>query len=183
MGIWSTKDIKEYYVLVKPILQSAEFKKRKDFLHHQDSVYDHCLRVSLKGYRIAKKLKWKNKEESLKNVAVAGLLHDFYDKPWREPNLDPRFFKKHGFTHAKEACKNAYVYFPLLMNPVIEDSIVKHMFPLNRALPKYKESVIITCSDKIVSFEVFLHPKELLRYLGAKEDPIKKIKRLIKKDE
>lgn len=163
------KELREYYLLVKPVLQNSEFKRRRNFLHHQDSVYDHCLRVSLCAYKIAKKLKPYCPDISVQDVAIAGLLHDFYSKPWREKKLDKRFFKQHGFIHAYEAAKNAYIYFPELMNPTIEDAIVRHMFPLNKVPPKYKESWIITLADKIVSFEVFLHPTELPRYVGIKK--------------
>lgn len=160
------EELKEYYEIVKPILHSLEFKKRRSFLHHQDSVYDHSLRVSLCCYHLAKKLKPLFPHLSIRDATIAGLLHDFYSKPWREKTTDPRFLKKHGFTHAYEAAKNAYLYFPELMNEKVENAIIRHMFPLNRHLPNHIESWIVTLSDKIVSFEVLKHPLELPRYIG-----------------
>lgn len=167
--------LKEYYSYVKPILQSAEFKRRRSFEHHQDSVYNHSLRVSLKAFKFAHQLEKMGISISKKNVAIAGLLHDFYTRPWREKSLDPRFFKKHGFSHAADACHNAYLYFPELMNDRIEDAILRHMFPLNIKPPKYLESWMITLSDKIVSFEVFLHPSELPRYVGISKETMQKL--------
>lgn len=161
-------ELREYYLLVKPILLHPEFQKRKNMLHHQDSVYMHCLRVSLCGFRIAKKLKPFFPELSIRDVALAGLLHDFYTNPWRCKSTDRRFFHQHGFVHSYEAAKNAYIHFPELMDPFIEDAIVKHMFPLNRKLPKYGESWIITIADKIISMEIFAEVKELPRYIGIK---------------
>ncbi len=165
------EDLSEYYLMVKPILLHPEFLKRKTILHHQDSIYTHCLKVSLQGYRIAKKLKPYFPELSVQDVAIAGLLHDFYEHPWREEPLDKRFFRQHAFVHGYEAAKNAYIYFSDLMNPYIEDAIVKHMFPLYCHFPKYLEGWIITTADKIVSMEVFRHPLELPYYLGIRKYP------------
>lgn len=56
----------------------------------------------------------------------------------------------HGFVHAREALYNSRKVFPHLMNNRIEDIILKHMFPLNIRLPKYKETWIVTLIDKNV---------------------------------
>lgn len=162
----------EYYEIVNPILYNAEFLKRKKYRHHnQTSVYDHCMQVSVTSYKIAKKLKC-----DYKGAAIAGLLHDFYDKPWLD-NVDPEekkkpLWKKHGFAHARQAMVNAERLFPEFMTPSIKNAIVRHMFPLNITPPKYKISWIVTIADKYVSMEVFKHPKELYRYVGI--DKIKK---------
>lgn len=158
----------EYYKIVKPILESTEFQKRKEFVHHEScSVFDHCLLVSILSYRWAKK--WNC---DYKSAAIGGLLHDFYDKPWQTKDhkiaehAKVHFFKQHGFVHASQATKNAYKYFPELINPRIENIIKRHMFPLNITPPKYKESWIITMVDKYVSMDVFKSPKALPKYLG-----------------
>ena len=67
------------------------------------------------------------------------------------------FFKKHGFTHAKEAAKNYIKYFPELEDIKITNSIERHMFPLNYIPPKYIEGYIITRADKIVSLKELLN--------------------------
>ena len=154
----------EYYEIVKPILESAEFEKRKQYCHHGNkTVYDHCMDVSIIAYRLAKRLGFD------KNVAaIAGLLHDFYDKPWQECYDKKPFFQQHGFTHAKEASVNANKYFPEIMNKKIDDAIKKHMFPLNIKIPRYKESWVVTCVDKYVSMEIFKHPTKLFKYVGIK---------------
>jgi uncharacterized protein len=152
----------EYYDIVKDVLENEEFLKRKNFKHHGiTTVYDHSLAVSMVSYKIAKKFKF-----DYKVAAIAGLLHDFYDKPWQEVKDTRPFFKKHGFAHAGEALVNARVYFPELLNLKTEDSICRHMFPLNIRPPKYKEGWIITLADKYVSMEVFKDVKNLPRYIG-----------------
>lgn len=153
----------EYIDIVKEILDNQEFKKRLSFLHHEDSsVYVHCLLVSYKAYKISKALKL-----DYKSAAIAGLLHDFYNEDWHtSTHKEKNFFDKHGFRHPKEALKNSRIFFQNFMNPMIEDAIVKHMFPLTISLPRYKESWIITLSDKLVSLSVFKKPTKILTYVG-----------------
>ncbi len=160
---------KEYIKIVKDILNHKEFLKRKEFEHHyNESVYDHVLRVSYDCYKIGKKLKL-----DYKALAIAGLLHDFYDKPWQKNFEKKKLFEKHGFVHAEQARKNAKKYFPNLVNEKIEDMIKTHMFPLNIRLPKYKESWLLTFIDKADSMDFLLHPF-LLTKVGRKYKQKKK---------
>lgn len=151
---------KLYYKYAKEILRSYEFQRRKEFLHHQDSVYEHSIRVSLVAYRISRFLS-KYIPISTEDVIVGALLHDFYLKPWRENRGT-----WHGFTHGKIAANNANNFFSKKMNDTIIDSIHWHMFPLTIHPPKYYEGWVITLADKIVSFEVFTKPRELPKYIG-----------------
>lgn len=165
---------KEYYEIVKPILESEEFLKRKDFPHHyNESVYEHVLRVSYDCYKIGKK-----RNLDYKALAIAGLLHDFYEKPWQSDFERKPLFQKHGFTHAENARKNALKFFPDLMNEKIESMIQTHMFPLNKSLPKYKESWILTLVDKADSIDFLFHPLMLTKAVRKKE--LKKQKRWVK---
>lgn len=153
-----------YYKIVEEILNNKEFLKRKEYEHHfNESVYDHVLRVSFDCYQIGKRFKL-----DYKALAIAGLLHDFYDKPWQDSFEKTKFLKKHGFVHAEEARVNAKKHFPHLVNKKIESMISTHMFPLNIRLPKYKESWILTLVDKVDSMEFLLHP-----YLLSKRVRIK----------
>lgn len=170
---------KEFYNIAKNILRNVEFQRRKTFLHHQDSVYDHSLRVAYKSYKMAKRIE-KYHKINISNVIISALLHDFYTTPWREYKSHI-LWKKHGFVHGKIACSNAYQIFPKLMNERIENSITRHMFPLTLLPPKYIEGWIITIADKYVSLEVLSKPKELPRYIGInvnKEVIITKFKKV-----
>ncbi len=156
------KELKEYYSIVDDILKNKEFIKRKEFPHHgEESVYTHSLRVSMLAYKIAKKLKV-NKEDA----AIAGLLHDMYHQPWQTKTEKTKFFKQHGFTHAKEALDTANLHFKDKLNKKIEDAILRHMFPLNIIPPKYTTGWIVTISDKLISLEVLKDIKNLPKYLG-----------------
>lgn len=155
----------EYQSYVTEILEHPEFQKRKTYHHHENrSVYTHCLMVSLKSYKIAKKF-----HLDARSAVIAGLLHDFYYEDWQMSKVKKPFFQSHGFSHAKEALQNSRKYFPHLLNKKIENSILRHMFPLNPVPPKYLEGWIITNVDKWVSLEVFKTPKELYKYVGLKK--------------
>lgn len=156
---------KEYYDIVKSILESDEFLKRKDFPHHyNESVYDHVLRVSYDCFKIGKKLKL-----DYKALAIAGLLHDFYETPWQSDFIKKPLFERHGFTHAENARKNALKHFPNLMNKKIESMIKTHMFPLNKKIPEYKESWILTIVDKADSIDFLFHPLMLTKVVRKHE--------------
>ncbi len=161
-------DIEYYYKVANPIINNEEFLKRKDFLHHDDSVYEHSIDVSFTSYRMALRLS-RIFNIDIDDVIRGSLLHDFYVKPWRENrNKSKNIFKAHGFTHAKIACENSYKYFPEYMNNKTENIIKRHMFPLNIIPPKYIESWIVTLADKYVSLAVIRNPKSIPRYVGLK---------------
>ena len=71
------------------------------------------------------------------------LLHDFFMYDWHDPG---NLRLMHGFTHAKEALQNAQKEFEL--NDIERDVIKKHMFPLNPAPPRFKETAVLCLADK-----------------------------------
>lgn len=156
----------EYYEIVNEILNHEEFIKRKNYMHHgKISVYDHSLKVSIMAYKISKKLKIGD----YKKAAIGGLLHDFYYRPWQNNKNKKPLFKKHGFTHAKEALENSKKYFPNYIDEKTSNIILRHMFPLNIIPPKYKESWVVTIADKIVSMEAIKQPIFFLSLFGIRK--------------
>lgn len=154
----------EYLEINKEILINEEFLKRTKYHHHENrSVYVHCLLVSLYSYKIAKKLNL-----DYKSAAIGGLLHDFYYEDWQLNKTKTTLFKAHGFVHAKEAVNNSKIYFPELMNEKIENTIKRHMFPLNIVPPFYVESWIVCIVDKYCSCEIFKYPGQLYKYIGLR---------------
>lgn len=154
----------EFYDIINPILTSPEFQRRKNFKHHgKISVYDHSLKVAKKSYTMAKLF-----HLDYKNAAIAGLLHDFFERPWQEDKEKHKFFEQHGFTHAKNALNNSHKYYKEYLNPVIDDAILRHMFPLNIRPPKHLVGWVVTFADKAVSMEVFKYPKLLLLLVGIR---------------
>lgn len=149
----------EWYKIAYPIISHPEYQRRKTFRHHGDtSVYNHSINVSIKSYVMAKKLNL-----DYKSATIAGLLHDFYESPWQDVTIKQPFFKKHGFTHAENALKNSRIYFKKYLNPCIENSIKRHMFPLNIIPPKYKEGLVLTMVDKMVSIDMITSKESIAK--------------------
>lgn len=177
-------DYVEYYEIVEPILTNSEFKKRKEYPHHIDeSVYEHVLRVSFDCYTIGKKL-----HLDYKSLAIAGLLHDFYEKPWQYNPEKLPLFKKHAFTHAKNAVKNAkQVFGEEMINKNVENIMITHMFPVNIKIPKGPEAWLITLVDKIDSIDFIMHPVALakifmrIEYDQSSKITLNKIKKILEK--
>ena len=177
------KEFKDWYKIVRRILITKEFQKRRLFLHHEnESLWTHSIKVSFLSYKFAKKY---NINEY--NCAIAGLLYDFYTKAWqynseleilndmykeRYINKKKEKFKElHGISHPIDALNNSKKYYKKYLNKRIENAIISHMFPLslfNGQIPRYKESYVITLIDKYVSFNLS-NVKEFSKYLGLKK--------------
>ncbi len=156
---------KEFYEIIKPIIEHPEFIKRKKYKHHEnESVFEHCLEVSYKSYKVAKAL-----HMNARAAAIGGILHDFYYEDWQENKTKKKFFQQHGFVHAREALDNSHKHFPQLIDKRTANIIKRHMFPLTIKPPVYKEGWIVTMVDKGTSLRIFKHPRELPKYLGIRK--------------
>ena len=160
----------EFYNIIEPFLNNEEFIKRKDFSHHiNESVYEHTLRVSFDCYKIAKKLKL-----DYKSLTIAGLLHDFYEKPWQYDKEKKPFFQMHAFTHAHNAVLNAKKHFGKKITPKIANIMETHMFPVNKKIPRSKEAWILALVDKADSMDFIMHPIMLFHIFRKEEIDQKK---------
>lgn len=137
----SLKKNQEFEEIVKDILNHNEFKELDHELHHGISRYGHSVRVAKYTYRVCKKLHW-----DYKKITRAALLHDFFFD-WE---LEEYGVAKTWCKHPEMALKNAKRYFEL--DERQENVIISHMFPSCKVMPKYKESWLVTCVDKCVSF-------------------------------
>lgn len=97
-----------------------------------------------------------------RSLVRGALLHDFFLYDWHKPDTAHRL---HGFTHPKTALENALHGWEL--NDIEKDIIIKHMFPLVPALPRYRESILVCVVDKICSAAeiLFLPPYNRISYL------------------
>ncbi|WP_082651893.1 putative ABC transporter permease [Gorillibacterium timonense] len=137
----------EYQRCVKELLEHEQVLRMADFIQHgRTTCLDHSLSVSYGSYRICKRLGL-----DYRSAARGGLLHDMFLYDWHEREPKRRW---HGFTHPRTALTHAEACFCL--NPVERDMILRHMWPLTPAFPRYPESYVITLVDKYVSLkEVF----------------------------
>lgn len=134
----------KYKELVSEIVTNPAVQEMKKFNHHSHTnCFEHSVHVSYYNYLICSRLGW-----DAKAAAKAGLLHDLFLYDWHghKPEEGERM---HGFEHPTKALKNAQNNFDITRKE--GDIILKHMFPLTIAPPKYKESCVIIMTDKFCS--------------------------------
>lgn len=139
----------DYESCVRDLIHHEAIQSMASFIQHRDiSCLEHSLSVSYKSYRLCKKLGWDHR-----SAARGGLLHDFFLYDWHLTKPEEGL---HGFVHPEIALKNASGLFELDM--VEKDIILKHMWPLTLNIPKYKESFVVTLTDKYISLMEILNP-------------------------
>ena len=133
--------LREMCELGEDVLKSGKMQALRTFIQHGAVTrYEHCLSVSYLALELADKLRANVDRRSMVRGA---LLHDFFMYDWHDPG---NLRLMHGFTHAKEALQNAQKEFEL--NDIERDVIKKHMFPLNPAPPRFKETAVLCLADK-----------------------------------
>ena len=132
---------KNFMAVASDILNHKEFSKTKKIVHHGNTRYNHCVRVSYIAYKLSKLAGCDTKA-----AIRGGLLHDFFlERDDKSILSETKMWVKHP-TIAKE---NAIKYFNV--NIKEQNIIESHMFPISNITPKYKESWIVTISDKLAS--------------------------------
>lgn len=155
-AICSKKELSlsSYYFCVYDIIESHELEKLKEITHHISTTrFQHCLNVSYYSYLVCKKL-----HLNARSAARAGLLHDLFYYDRKEYNAEKAKGQlSHSMLHSKQACKNASELTDI--SDLERDMIEKHMWPMTKSLPKYKESYVITIIDKYCAVLEFCIPK------------------------
>lgn len=129
----------EYLSYVKELLAADSVQRLEKFIHHYHvNRLEHSLNVSYTSFKIAKKFKL-----NARSTARAGLLHDlFFYFPKNEKNKE----KSHAYIHSRIAVHEAEKITEL--SDLERDIILKHMWGRTLALPRYKESYIVSLVDK-----------------------------------
>lgn len=151
----------EYLSLVDDILKHKEFEKTKVINHHGLNRYDHSVRVSYSSYKVAKFLRLDSKE-----VARAGLLHDFFLV--NNKKISPTEKINTVINHPRYAVAYSEKFFKL--NEKEKDIIKTHMFPISiNLIPKYAESWIVNIVDNVVAIyeQIYVKNKVLSRYANV----------------
>lgn len=133
---------KEYYNIVKDIVDNKEFLKLSNIIHHECNRFDHSIRVSYWSYKVSKMIKL-----DYKKIARAALLHDFFLEETHYSDYKTRINTM--LKHPTYALENAKKYYQL--SELEEDIILTHMFPIVPRLPKYFESWMVDLVDDIVA--------------------------------
>jgi uncharacterized membrane protein len=147
----------EYLELVSDVLADEKVQSMGGIRQHDDSVLRHSLTVSLAAYYVAK-----GTGLDAASTARGALLHDFFLYDWRSSKG-----RHHPSRHPGIALANARERFAL--NPIEEDIILTHMWPVAKPFYGYKESLLVSSIDKIVSTkEAAKMLKNAALELGAK---------------
>lgn len=134
----------EYLDLISNIMNNQEFKKMKDIKHHNTTRLNHLIKVSYYSYKISKALKL-----DYKDVAIGGLLHDFYNEEIDSCSKIKDKIELFSVKHPKEAVNNSKNLFELTEKEI--NIIETHMFPIGYKIPKYAESWVVSFVDKVLS--------------------------------
>ncbi len=129
----------EYAATVAPLLAHADVRSMDGFRHHDRTALTHSLAVSTTAWALARRLRL-----DAVSVARGALLHDFFLYDWRVVENS-----HHPTMHARVALANARARFSL--NPMEEDIIVTHMWPIGKPFYSYRESALVSLVDKYVS--------------------------------
>lgn len=139
----------EYLTLVGDLLDQPAVQKLANYTqHHHSDRLQHSISVSFDSYKLAKSM-----HLDYKSVARAGLLHDLFYYDWRTTKFN---LGSHAFIHPRVSLRNAEKITPL--NDMEKDVILKHMFGATLALPKYRESLLVSLVDDYEAEHEFFGP-------------------------
>lgn len=141
--------------IAEEIINSDKYQSLKDENHHGLSRYDHSLRVAKNTYRLSKKFKM-----DYVSATRGALLHDYFTN---EEYRNTKGMKKYSM-HPVIALNNAIREYEL--NPIEENVIVSHMYPMGKTKPNCKESWLVSSVDKGVAIYecVRFKAKELIAF-------------------
>lgn len=155
-AICSSKELtlNSYYTCVRDIIESEQVQELRTITHHVSTTrFQHCVNVSYYSYMLCRKLKL-----NARSAARAGLLHDLFYYDRREYNSSrTKGQASHSMNHAMLASANAAEITEI--SSLERDMIEKHMWPVTRPLPSYKETYIITIIDKYCAVLEFCVPR------------------------
>ena len=143
--------------IIEDIVTHPLFEQLKDCPHHggENSLYIHSVDTARCAYRLARRFGLK--EERVRAVTRAALLHDFFGYDWQSERHRryirrysgwQRVRRMHAFIHGSHAAHRADRLFGLDQRQ--RDAITSHMFPL-APWPKNSEAWLLTLADKMVA--------------------------------
>jgi uncharacterized protein len=147
----SDKEKKDFINYIHEFLLQEQVHEMKSYIQHgKTTTFRHCITVAYCSYCISLRLPIKL---DVCSVARGAFLHDFYLYDWHIPD---KSHKLHGFVHPRFALTNAKKYF--MLNPIEEDIIEKHMWPLTFfKFPRSSEAFVVCFVDKFCSLAETLY--------------------------
>lgn len=150
----------QFLSCIEDIVNEPTIQELKNHFQHMNTTrFQHSINVAYYSFLISRKLNL-----DTYSVTRAGLLHDLYFYDWRDKDQKP-LKGNHCSIHPKVALENAKEIFEL--NPIIEDAILNHMWPLSAHMPKTKEGWLLQAIDKYCAVcEVLSHSSQKLLHVN-----------------
>ena len=149
--------MESFHEMTADITSHPLFLQLRAYPHHggENSLYIHSVSTARCAYRLARRFHMR--EERIRAVTRAALLHDFFGYDWQSER-HRRFMRRysgwrrikhmHAFIHGALAARRADRVFGL--DERQRAAITSHMFPL-APFPKSSEAWVITLADKYVA--------------------------------
>jgi len=146
--LWEEANTAAFRRQVEPLLDSEEVQRMRRFRRHADGVscYDHSVFVAYVSFRLARRLGL-----DYRAAARAGLLHDLALRDWNETDVGRL---RRLVVHPRVAAQDAERFG---ISALERDIILKHMWPLTPALPRHRESFVVSFADKVCACAEMLH--------------------------
>lgn len=142
---------------VRDLMRSEDVRSMAHFVQHAEvSTLEHSFSVAYVSFWTCERFHLSADRRSLIRGAM---LHDFFLYDWHTDGGDRKGL--HGFTHPRTALRNAEARFALTDHE--RDIILKHMWPLTPAFPKYGESYLVSAADKYCSLVETLRRRPAVR--------------------
>lgn len=144
----------KYYGCVSDLIDRPELARLKEITHHvRTNRFQHCVNVSYYSYLVCRRLGLDSR-----SAARAGLLHDLFYYDRRQYNSGrEKGEPSHSLMHSRIAEGNARRLTEL--SSLESDIISRHMWPMTRKLPKYRESLVVCMIDKYCAVLEFIAGK------------------------
>lgn len=130
-----------FQICIGALIRTSEVQSMRKIHHHPGvSCYEHSVFVSYTAFRLARR--WGLDYHA---AARAGLLHDLY---LYDPHDRTAYAGNQCFAHPKAALKNADALVGGLTAKE-QNSIISHMWPLARHMPRCREAYVVNLADKL----------------------------------
>lgn len=156
--MWNEENRALFAQCLEGLEQHPMVRQMKDIGQHAKDVncYDHSLFVAYLSFLMCRRMGL-----DFRAAARAGLLHDLYLQHWDETDVSRL---RRLVVHPHLALENAQMFG---LSDMEADIIVKHMWPLTPALPRYAESFVVSTADKLAACLEMLH---LVRPFGVRRN-------------
>ena len=144
----------DFLLFVSRLAMASRLSQEAAFLQHGVTrCLLHSIAVAYYCDRLAARLLFLRFQR--RQLLRGALLHDYFLYDWHDPDPSHRL---HGFHHPARALHNARQDFSL--DPVEQNIILRHMFPLTPVPPACREAWLVCLADKVCALAETFHMTE-----------------------